>query len=130
MLRLSRDRAEGFYVVHKERSFFNDLVTFMTSGPVMVQVLEGEDAIARNREIMGATNPQEAAEGSFTHPGIQSIAGRLAGQSRASREPLADGVYEVVFVWTGLAWCRNRWTGVLLPTKRPRKTSNVLSHHV
>jgi len=61
MLHLSREQAEGFYAVHRERPFFNDLVEFMISGPVMVQVLEGENAIAKNREIMGATNPAEAA---------------------------------------------------------------------
>ena len=65
MLHLSREQAEGFYAVHKERPFFNDLVEFMISGPVMVQVLEGENAIAKNREVMGATNPQEAAEGTI-----------------------------------------------------------------
>lgn len=65
MLHLSREQAEGFYAVHKERPFYNDLVAFMTSGPVMVQVLEGEDAIARNREVMGATNPAEAAPGTI-----------------------------------------------------------------
>ena len=65
MLRLSQEQAEGFYAVHKERPFFKDLVEFMTSGPVMVQVLEGENAIAKNREIMGATNPKEAAPGTI-----------------------------------------------------------------
>jgi nucleoside-diphosphate kinase len=65
MLHLGREQAGEFYAVHKERPFYNDLVDFMTSGPVMVQVLEGEDAIARNREIMGATNPQEAAAGTI-----------------------------------------------------------------
>lgn len=65
MLHLTREQAEGFYAVHKERPFFNDLCDFMTSGPVMVQVLEGENAIAKNREIMGATNPQEAAAGTI-----------------------------------------------------------------
>ncbi len=65
MQHLSREQAEGFYAVHKERPFFDDLVAFMTSGPVMVQALEGENAIARNREIMGATNPKEAAEGTI-----------------------------------------------------------------
>ncbi len=65
MLHLSREQAEGFYAVHKERPFFGDLVEFMTSGPVMVQCLEGEDAIAKNREIMGATNPAEAAPGTI-----------------------------------------------------------------
>ena len=61
MLHLSREQAENFYGVHRERPFFGDLVTFMISGPVVVQVLEGEDAIARNREIMGATDPRKAA---------------------------------------------------------------------
>jgi nucleoside-diphosphate kinase len=65
MMHLSREQAEGFYAVHKERPFFGDLVDFMTSGPVMVQVLEGEDAINRNREVMGATNPKEAAPGTI-----------------------------------------------------------------
>ncbi|UCE89105.1 MAG: nucleoside-diphosphate kinase, partial [Pseudomonadota bacterium] len=65
MLHLSREQAEGFYAVHKARPFYADLVDFMTSGPVIVQVLEGEDAIARNRELMGATNPQEAAPGTI-----------------------------------------------------------------
>ena len=63
MLHLSRDQAEGFYAVHGERPFFKDLVEFMMSGPVMVQVLEGDNAIARHREIMGATNPKDAAPG-------------------------------------------------------------------
>ncbi|MCU7920475.1 MAG: nucleoside-diphosphate kinase [Candidatus Thiodiazotropha sp. (ex Epidulcina cf. delphinae)] len=65
MLHLTREQAGEFYAVHKARPFYDDLVAFMTSGPVTVQVLEGEDAIARNREIMGATNPQEAAPGTI-----------------------------------------------------------------
>lgn len=65
MMQLSREKAEGFYAVHKERPFFNDLVDFMVSGPVLVQVLEGENAINTNREVMGATNPAEAAEGTI-----------------------------------------------------------------
>jgi len=65
MLHLSRAQAEGFYAVHKERPFYKDLVNFMISGPVMVQVLEGENAILRNREIMGATNPKDAAPGTI-----------------------------------------------------------------
>ena len=65
MLQLSKEQAEGFYSVHKERPFFNDLVSFMISGPVMVQVLEGENAIARNRELMGATNPADAEAGTI-----------------------------------------------------------------
>lgn len=65
MLHLTRAQAEGFYAVHKARPFFKDLVEFMCSGPVMVQVLEGENAVAKNREIMGATNPKEAAPGTI-----------------------------------------------------------------
>jgi nucleoside-diphosphate kinase len=65
MMHLSREQAEGFYAVHKGRPFFDDLLEFMTSGPVIVQVLEGEDAIAKNREVMGATNPAEAAAGTI-----------------------------------------------------------------
>jgi len=65
MKHLTKDEAGGFYEVHKERPFYNDLVSFMTSGPVMIQVLEGEGAIAKNREVMGATNPAEAAAGTI-----------------------------------------------------------------
>ena len=65
MLHLSREQAEAFYAVHKERPFYNDLVSFMISGPVMVQVLEGEDAVAKNRDVMGATNPADAAPGTI-----------------------------------------------------------------
>ena len=65
MKHLTREEAEAFYAVHKERQFFNDLVAFMVSGPVMVQVLEGENAVAKNREIMGATNPENALEGTI-----------------------------------------------------------------
>ena len=65
MMHLSREKAEGFYAVHRERPFFNDLVDFMTSGPVMIQALEGEDAIALNRKLMGATNPAEAEAGTI-----------------------------------------------------------------
>ena len=73
MMQLTRAQAEEFYAVHRERPFYNDLVEFMTSGPVMIQVLEGEDAIARNRELMGATNPQEAAAGTIRADFAQSI---------------------------------------------------------
>jgi nucleoside-diphosphate kinase len=65
MMRLSQAEAEGFYAVHRERPFFKDLVRFMTSGPVMVQVLEGESAIAKNREVMGATDPKKASKGTI-----------------------------------------------------------------
>ncbi len=64
-IKLSREKAEGFYAVHAERPFYNDLCDFMTSGPVVVQVLEGEDAIAKNRDVMGATNPDDAAAGTI-----------------------------------------------------------------
>ena len=69
----SKEDAEAFYAVHRERPFFNDLVAFMTSGPIVLQVLEGEDAVAKNREIMGATNPKEAAEGTIRADFAESI---------------------------------------------------------
>ena len=72
-IRMTRDQAEGFYAVHKERPFYNDLCAFMTSGPVVVQVLEGENAVARNREVMGATNPQQADEGTIRKTYAESI---------------------------------------------------------
>ncbi|MGE0045148.1 MAG: nucleoside-diphosphate kinase [Hyphomonadaceae bacterium] len=72
-IRMSRAQAEGFYGVHKERPFFNDLVTFMTSGPVVVQALEGENAVARYREVMGATNPANAADGTIRKVHAESI---------------------------------------------------------
>lgn len=72
-IHMTQQNAETFYAVHKERPFFNDLVSFMTSGPVVVQVLEGENAIARNREVMGATNPEEAAEGTIRKTFAESI---------------------------------------------------------
>ena len=65
MKHLSQKEAEGFYAVHKERPFFGDLVTFMTSGPVMIQALQGENAISKNRDLMGATNPAEAEAGTI-----------------------------------------------------------------
>ncbi|MBB5320359.1 nucleoside-diphosphate kinase [Marinobacter oulmenensis] len=65
MMHLTQEQAEGFYAEHKERPFFNDLVAFMTSGPVVVQVLEGEGAIGKNRDLMGATNPKEAEAGTI-----------------------------------------------------------------
>jgi len=73
MMHLSTEQAQGFYAVHKERPFFNDLVSYMTSGPVMVQVLSGEDAIAKNREIMGATNPADADPGTIRADFAESI---------------------------------------------------------
>ena len=73
MKHLTQAEAEGFYAVHKERPFFGELVKFMTSGPVMIQVLEGENAVAKNRELMGATNPKEAAAGTIRADFAESI---------------------------------------------------------
>jgi len=73
MIHLSKEEAEGFYEVHKERPFFNDLVTFMISGPVMIQALEGENAVLMNRELMGATNPKEADVGTIRADFADSI---------------------------------------------------------
>jgi len=73
MTRLSQSEAEGFYAVHRERPFFKDLVAYMTSGPVMIQVLEGEGAVAKNREIMGATDPKKAAPGTIRADLAESI---------------------------------------------------------
>ncbi|WP_257281491.1 MULTISPECIES: nucleoside-diphosphate kinase [unclassified Endozoicomonas] len=73
MVQLSKEKAEGFYAEHKERPFFNDLVSFMTSGPVVVSVLEGENAVAHHRELMGATNPAEAAAGTIRADFAQTI---------------------------------------------------------
>jgi nucleoside-diphosphate kinase len=72
-IRMTREQAEGFYGVHRERPFFADLVAFMTSGPVVVQVLEGEDAVARNRQVMGATNPANAEPGTIRRELAESI---------------------------------------------------------
>lgn len=72
-IHMTKEQAEGFYGVHRERPFFTDLVSFMTSGPVVVQVLEGENAVQRNRDIMGATNPDNAAEGTIRKTFAESI---------------------------------------------------------
>lgn len=72
-IQMTREQAEGFYAVHKERPFFGELVEFMISGPVVVQVLEGEDAVARNRKVMGATNPADADEGTIRKAYAESI---------------------------------------------------------
>ena len=73
MVNLSKEEAEGFYAVHKDRPFFNDLVTFMTSGPAMIQALEGDNAVLKNRELMGATNPKEADAGTIRADFADSI---------------------------------------------------------
>lgn len=72
-IQMTREQAEGFYAVHKERPFYGELCDFMTSGPVVVQVLEGEDAVKRNRDVMGATNPSDAAEGTIRKTYAESI---------------------------------------------------------
>lgn len=92
MLHLTREQAEGFYAVHKERPFYNDLVTYMTSGPVMVQALEGENAVAKNREIMGATNPADADPGTIRADYAASIEENVVHGSDApetAREEIA-----------------------------------------
>lgn len=72
-IRMTEEQAKGFYEVHKDRPFYGDLVSFMTSGPVVVQVLEGEDAVKRNRDVMGATNPADAAQGTIRKEYAESI---------------------------------------------------------
>ena len=90
MLHLSRPQAEGFYAVHRERPFFSDLVTFMISGPVLVQVLEGEGAVAKNREIMGATNPANAAPGTIRKDFASSVEENAVHGSDAVDTALAE----------------------------------------
>ncbi len=97
-LRLSRGQAEGFYAVHKERSFFGDLCDFMCSGPVVAQVLEGENAIERNREIMGATNPANAAEGTIRKDFAESIE---ANSVHGSDSP-ENAAIEIAFFFSAL----------------------------
>ena len=93
MMHLSRAQAEGFYAVHKGRPFFRDLVEFMTSGPVLVQVLEGEDAIARNRELMGATDPRKAAKGTIRADFAASIDANAVHGSDASDTARTEVAY-------------------------------------
>ncbi|MCK9515881.1 MAG: nucleoside-diphosphate kinase [Ottowia sp.] len=101
MIHLSRREAEAFYAVHRERPFFNDLVQFMVSGPVMVQVLEGDNAVARNRELMGATNPREADVGTIRADYADSIDANAVHGSDAPETAAA----EVAFFFPGLAIC-------------------------
>ncbi len=93
MVLLSKERAEDFYAVHKERPFYNDLVRYMTSGPVMVQALEGENAINRNREIMGATNPAEAEKGTIRADFAESIEKNIVHGS----DGVATAAQEIAF---------------------------------
>ena len=93
MLQLDDELAGGFYAEHKERPFYKDLVGFMTSGPVVVQVLEGENAIAKNRELMGATNPQEAAEGTIRADFAESIDANAVHGSDGSESAAREVAY-------------------------------------
>lgn len=93
---LSEGQAEGFYAVHKERPFFGDLVAFMTSGPVVVQVLEGENAVAKYREVMGATNPANAAEGTIRKRFAESI----EANSVHGSDSLENAQREIAFFFT------------------------------
>jgi len=101
MLHLSREQAGAFYDVHRERPFFGELVDFMTSGPVMVQVLEGENAIARNREVMGATNPKEAAPGTIRADFARSIDENAVHGSDAPE----TAAREIAFFFSELELC-------------------------
>jgi nucleoside-diphosphate kinase len=93
MMSLSRRQAEGFYAVHKGRPFFKDLVDFMTSGPVVVQVLEGEDAIQKNRELMGATDPRKAAQGTIRADFAQSIDANAVHGSDSPQTAVSEIAY-------------------------------------
>ena len=93
MKHLSRKEAEGFYAVHRERPFFNALVEFMISGPVMIQVLQGENAILQNRELMGATNPKDAAKGTFRADFADSIDANAVHGSDAAETAAVEIAY-------------------------------------
>ncbi len=100
-LQLTRGQAEQFYAVHKERPFFNDLVRFMTSGPVVAQVLEGANAVALNREVMGATNPANAAPGTIRKDFAESIeANSVHGSDSAE-----NAATEIAFFFAGIEVC-------------------------
>lgn len=97
-MRLTPEQAQQFYAVHKERAFFDDLCAFMTSGPVVVQVLEGEDAIAKNREVMGATNPANADEGTIRRDFGESVEANSAHGSDAPE----TAAQEIAFFFSGI----------------------------
>jgi nucleoside-diphosphate kinase len=101
MAHLSKDEAEEFYAVHRERPFFNDLVRYMTSGPVMIQVLEGEGAVDRNRKIMGATNPAEADEGTIRADFADSIEENIVHGSDAAE----TAAWEIAFFFADGGIC-------------------------
>ena len=100
-IRLSKADAEAFYAVHRERPFFPSLVAFMTSGPVVVQVLEGENAIAKNREVMGATNPANAAPGTIRKDFAESI----EANSVHGSDSLENAATEIAFFFAGVDIC-------------------------
>ena len=100
-IQLSQTQAEAFYKVHAERSFYRSLVAFMTSGPVVVQVLEGEDAVALNREIMGATNPADAALGTIRKDFAESI----EANSVHGSDSLENAVHEIAFFFSRIEIC-------------------------
>jgi len=93
MMHLSTEQAQGFYAVHKERPFFNDLVAYMTSGPVMVQALQGENAVAKNRDIMGATNPADAEAGTIRADFAESIEENIVHGSDAAETAAVEIAY-------------------------------------
>ncbi len=97
-LRFTVAQAEAFYAVHRERDYFRDLVTFMASGPVVVQVLEGEGAVARNREMMGATNPANAAPGTIRHEFAES----MQANSVHGSDSAANAANEIAFFFAGI----------------------------
>ena len=97
-IHMTKEQAEGFYAVHKERPFFGELVEFMTSGPVVVQVLEGEDAVARNRKVMGATNPADAAPGTIRAEFAESVGENSVHGSDAPE----TAAVEIAYFFSGL----------------------------
>ncbi len=101
MLQLTQGQAEGFYAVHRERPYFRDLCSYMTSGPVMVQVLEGESAVARNREIMGATDPKKAAPGTIRADLATSIEENVVHGS----DSVENAAREITYFFADLALC-------------------------
>ena len=101
MLHLTRPQAEGFYAVHRERAFFRDLCAYMTSGPVMVQVLEGESAVAKNREVMGATDPKKAAPGTIRADLATSIEENVVHGS----DSVENAAREIAYFFSEIALC-------------------------
>lgn len=107
MLQLTQGQAEGFYAVHRERPFFRDLCAYMTSGPVMVQVLEGESAVARNREIMGATDPKMAAPGTIRADLATSIEENIVHGS----DSVENAMREIAYFFADIALCARTRSG-------------------